>query len=182
MLIQVERMTKKTKVAKGFLNGPRCCLGPFLLYKSQLAFTMIHPIHHMYHSSAIYKATDKQGPYKRMKKCAYCHVLKRCKYGPTFVNTVRRPLWRKASVKHFLWISGCGWKERSNSYSCWHKMPRYRTVVHHEFLRVSKVWCLLFVSVLGCVLFVCMFMVFEICNSMEMSFWVGFDDGTGLLL
>jgi hypothetical protein len=39
MLIKVKRMTKKTKVAKGFLNG----LGPFLLYKSQLAFTTIHP-------------------------------------------------------------------------------------------------------------------------------------------
>jgi hypothetical protein len=76
-------------------------------------------IHRMYHSSAIYKVADKQGPYKRMKKCAYCHVLKRCKYGPTFVNTIRRPLWRKASVKHFLWICGCGWKERRNPNSCW---------------------------------------------------------------
>jgi hypothetical protein len=78
----------------------------------------------MYHSSAIYKATGKQRPYKRMKKCAYCHFLKRCKYGPTFLNTIRRllwPLWRKASVKKFLWICRRGWKERSNPNSWWHK-------------------------------------------------------------
>jgi len=112
----------------------------------------------MYHSSAIYKATGKQRPYKRMKTCAYCHFLKRCKYRPTFLNTIRRllwSLWRKASVKKILWICGCGWKERSNPNSWWHKTPRYRTVVHHEFLQVSKVWCLLFISAFVCGLFVC---------------------------
>jgi hypothetical protein len=52
----------------------------------------------------------------------------------------------------------------------------------HEFLCAPKVLCLLFVYVFGCVLFHCRFMVFEVCNSMEMSLLVGFGDGTGLLL
>jgi hypothetical protein len=34
----------------------------------------------------------------------------------------------------------------------------------------TKVRCLLFVFVFGCVLFVCKFMVFEVYNSMEMNF------------
>ncbi len=33
-----------------------------------------------------------------------------------------------------------------------------------------KVQCLLFIFVFWCVLFVCRFMVFEVCKSMEMSF------------
>jgi hypothetical protein len=33
-----------------------------------------------------------------------------------------------------------------------------------------------------CVLFVYMFMVFEVCNSMEMNFWISFGDGACLLL
>ncbi len=37
-------------------------------------------------------------------------------------------------------------------------------------LRASKVQCLLFILVFWCVLFVCMFMVFEIYNSMEVCF------------
>ncbi len=37
-------------------------------------------------------------------------------------------------------------------------------------LMVPKVQCLLFVSMFWCVLFVCRFMVFEVCNSMEMGF------------
>ncbi len=90
--------------------------------------------------------------------------------------------WHKVSVKHFLWICGCGWKERSNLNSWWQKTPRYKIVVHHELLRALKVQCLLFVSKFGCVLFICKFMVFEVCNSMEMSFWVGLGDGASLLL
>jgi len=34
------------------------------------------------------------------------------------------------------------------------KKPRYGTIVHHEFLRASKVRSLLFISMFGCVLFV----------------------------
>jgi hypothetical protein len=35
----------------------------------------------------------------------------------------------------------------------------------------------------GLLCFVCYkFMVFEVCNSMEMNFWVGFSDGVDLLL
>ncbi len=33
---------------------------------------------------------------------------------------------------------GCGWKERNNPNSWWHKMPRYRRVVHHEFCEHRK--------------------------------------------
>jgi hypothetical protein len=33
-----------------------------------------------------------------------------------------------------------------------------------------------------CVLFVCKLMVFQVCNSIEMNFWIGFGDGAGLLL
>jgi len=36
--------------------------------------------------------------------------------------------------------------------------------------------------VFWCVLFVYMFMVFEVCNTMEMNFLIGFGDGVGLLL
>ncbi len=103
-----------------------------------------------------------------------------------------------------MWICGCGWKERSNPNSWWHKMPRYYEYVDvderreatliHDDTRCQDIgqlfaWIfagakspMFFVCVFGCVLFVCKFMVCEVYNSMKTSLWVGFGDGVGLLL
>jgi hypothetical protein len=51
-----------------------------------------------------------------------------------------------------------------------------------NFERPLKRICLLFVYLFWCVLFVCKFMVFEVCNSMKMNLCFGFGDGVGLLL
>jgi hypothetical protein len=79
----------------------------------------------------------------------------------------------KLGSNMFLWVCRCGWKEKNNPNSWWHKTPRYKIVVHYEFLRALKVQCLVFIYVFGYVLFICRFMVFEVCNFMEMNFWVG---------
>ncbi len=76
-----------------------------------------------------------------------------------------------------------GWKERRNPNSWWHKTSKYWIVVHHEFWKVPKIYCLLFVYLFWCVLFVCKFMVFEVCNSMKMmNLCVGFGGVVSLLL
>ncbi len=49
-------------------------------------------------------------------------------------------------------LCGCGWKERNNLNSWWHKTPRYQTIVHHEFWghQKSTICCLFFCSGVFC--------------------------------
>ncbi len=50
---------------------------------------------------------------------------------------------------------GCGWKDRSNPNSWWHKTPRYKRVVHHEFTGFESSMFVVHFGVLVC--FVCLY-------------------------
>ncbi len=57
------------------------------------------------------------------------------------------------------------------------KVPKYKVVIHHKNLWMPKVDVLCSFLCFGCVLFVCKFIVFDFCSSIELNCCVG--DGVG---